>query len=74
MEKLNDIYDIFKYDDTMRVKFAAFKLKRVAEDWWLRASEPRALEDQSLTWNDFQEEFLKEYILFWIRERREDEF
>ncbi|KAI5657699.1 hypothetical protein M9H77_26492 [Catharanthus roseus] len=37
----------------------------MAKDWWLRASEARTLKNQLWTWNDFQEEFKKEYIPRW---------
>ncbi|KAI5653467.1 hypothetical protein M9H77_30654 [Catharanthus roseus] len=52
--KLNDIYDTLKYEDVMRVTFAAFRLRGMAKDWWLRASEARTLKNQLWTWNDFQ--------------------
>ncbi|KAI5680189.1 hypothetical protein M9H77_01416 [Catharanthus roseus] len=64
--KLNDIYDTLKYEDALRVTFAAFRLRGMAKDWWLRASEARTLKNQLWTWNDFQEEFKKEYILRWV--------
>ncbi|KAI5662881.1 hypothetical protein M9H77_22204 [Catharanthus roseus] len=62
-ERLNDIYDILKYEDALRVTFVAFRLRGIAKDWWLRASEARTLKNQPWTWNDFEEEFKKEYIL-----------
>ncbi|KAI5657018.1 hypothetical protein M9H77_25811 [Catharanthus roseus] len=74
LEQLNDIYDTLKYEDALRVTFAAFRLRGMAKDWWLRASEARTLKNQPWTWNDFQEEFKKEYIPRWVREQREDEF
>ncbi|KAI5653736.1 hypothetical protein M9H77_30923 [Catharanthus roseus] len=70
----NDIYDTLKYEDALRVTFAAFRIRGMAKDWWLRASEARTLKNQPWTWNDFQEEFKKEYIPRWVREQREDEF
>ncbi|KAI5668331.1 hypothetical protein M9H77_18184 [Catharanthus roseus] len=63
--ELNDIYDTLKYKDAVRATFAAFRLHGMAKDWWLRASEARALKNQPWTWNDFQEAFRKEYILRW---------
>lgn len=74
LEQLNDIYDTLKYEDALRVTFAAFRLRGMAMDWWLRASEARTLKNQPWTCNDFQEEFKKEYIPRWVREQREDEF
>ncbi|KAI5654830.1 hypothetical protein M9H77_32017 [Catharanthus roseus] len=62
LEQLNDIYDTLKYEDTLRVTFVAFRLRGMAKDWWLRASEARTLKNQPWTWNNFQEEFKKEYI------------
>ncbi|KAI5650142.1 hypothetical protein M9H77_36147 [Catharanthus roseus] len=50
---LNDIHDTLKYEDALRITFAAFRLRRIAKDWWRRASEARALKDQPWTWNDF---------------------
>ncbi|KAI5676446.1 hypothetical protein M9H77_07396 [Catharanthus roseus] len=73
LEQLNDIYDTLKYEDALRVTFAAFRLRGMAKDWWLRASEARILKNQPWTWNDFQEKFKKEYIPRWVREQREDE-
>ncbi|KAI5671179.1 hypothetical protein M9H77_11543 [Catharanthus roseus] len=73
LEQLNDIYYTLKYEDALRVTFAAFRLRGMAKDWWLRASEARTLKNQPWTWNDFQEEFKKEYIPRWVREQREDE-
>ncbi|KAI5654108.1 hypothetical protein M9H77_31295 [Catharanthus roseus] len=67
LEQLNDIYDTLKYEDALRVTFAAFRLRGMAKDWWLRASEARILKNQPWTWNDFQEEFKKEYIPRWVR-------
>ncbi|KAI5659210.1 hypothetical protein M9H77_28003 [Catharanthus roseus] len=52
--------------DALRVTFAAFRLRGMAKDWWLRASEARTLKNQLWTWNDFQEEFKKEYIPRWL--------
>ncbi|KAI5667220.1 hypothetical protein M9H77_17073 [Catharanthus roseus] len=46
----------------------------MAKDWWLRASKAWTLKNQPWTWNDFQEEFKKEYIPRWVREQRENEF
>ncbi|KAI5668046.1 hypothetical protein M9H77_17899 [Catharanthus roseus] len=43
LEQLNDIYDTLKYEDALRVTFAAFRLREMAKDWWLRASEARTL-------------------------------
>ncbi|KAI5659749.1 hypothetical protein M9H77_28542 [Catharanthus roseus] len=43
LEQLNDIYDTFKYEDALRLTFAAFGLRGMANDWWLRASEARTL-------------------------------
>ncbi|KAI5680238.1 hypothetical protein M9H77_01465 [Catharanthus roseus] len=43
LEQLNDIYDTLKYEDALRVTFAAFRLQGMAKDWWLRASEARTL-------------------------------
>ncbi|KAI5671843.1 hypothetical protein M9H77_12207 [Catharanthus roseus] len=60
--RLSDIYDTLKYEDALRVTFIAFRLRGMAKDWWLRASEARALKNQPWTYNDFQEEFRKEYI------------
>ncbi|KAI5653454.1 hypothetical protein M9H77_30641 [Catharanthus roseus] len=68
--KLNDIYDTLKYEDALRVTFAAFRLRGVAKDWWLRASEARTLKNQPWTWNNFQEEFKKEYIPRWVELQR----
>ncbi|KAI5661821.1 hypothetical protein M9H77_21144 [Catharanthus roseus] len=62
LEQLSDIYDTLKYEDALRVTFAAFRLCGIAKDWWVRASEARALKNQPSTWNDFQEEFRKKYI------------
>ncbi|KAI5667838.1 hypothetical protein M9H77_17691 [Catharanthus roseus] len=53
LEQLNDIYDILKYKDALRVTFAVFRLRGMAKDWWLRASKARSLKDQLWTWNDF---------------------
>ncbi|KAI5659165.1 hypothetical protein M9H77_27958 [Catharanthus roseus] len=64
---LNDIYDTLKYEDALRVTFAAFRFRGMAKDWWLRASEARTLKNQLWTWNDFQEEFKKEYIPRWLQ-------
>ncbi|KAI5677812.1 hypothetical protein M9H77_08762 [Catharanthus roseus] len=72
--KLNDIYDTLKYEDTLRVMFAAFRLRGMAKDRWLRAFEARTLKNQPWIWNDFQEEFKREYIPHWVREQREDDF
>ncbi|KAI5671816.1 hypothetical protein M9H77_12180 [Catharanthus roseus] len=69
LEQLNDIYGILKYEDALRVTFAAFRLRGMANDWWLRASVAWALKNQPWTWNNFQEEFRKEYIPWWVRER-----
>ncbi|KAI5676223.1 hypothetical protein M9H77_07173 [Catharanthus roseus] len=69
LKQLNDIYDTLKYEDVLRVTFATFRLRGMAKDWWLRASEARTLKNQPWTWNDFQEEFKKEYIPCWIREQ-----
>ncbi|KAI5648700.1 hypothetical protein M9H77_34705 [Catharanthus roseus] len=33
LEQLNDIYDTLKYEDALRVTFAAFKLRGMAKDW-----------------------------------------
>ncbi|KAI5667112.1 hypothetical protein M9H77_16965 [Catharanthus roseus] len=49
LEQLNDIYDTFKYEDVLRVTFAAFRLRGMAKDWWLRASEARTLNNQPWT-------------------------
>ncbi|KAI5681526.1 hypothetical protein M9H77_02754 [Catharanthus roseus] len=65
-EELNDIYDTLKYEDALRVTFAAFRLRGMAKDWWLRASKARTLKNQPWTWNDFQEESKKEYIPRWV--------
>ncbi|KAI5671623.1 hypothetical protein M9H77_11987 [Catharanthus roseus] len=65
LEQLNDIYDTLKYEDALRVTFAAFRLRGMAKNWWLRASEARILKNQPWTWNNFQEEFKKEYIPRW---------
>ncbi|KAI5658208.1 hypothetical protein M9H77_27001 [Catharanthus roseus] len=43
-------------------KRTTFRLRGMEKDWWLRASEARTLKNQPWTWNDFQEEFKKEYI------------
>ncbi|KAI5654603.1 hypothetical protein M9H77_31790 [Catharanthus roseus] len=72
--QLNDIYDTLLVEDALRVTFAAFRLRGMAKNWWLRAFEARTLKNQPWTWNDFQEEFKKEYIRRWVREQREDEF
>ncbi|KAI5666302.1 hypothetical protein M9H77_16155 [Catharanthus roseus] len=32
LEQLNDIYDTLKYKDALRVRFAAFRLRRTAKD------------------------------------------
>ncbi|KAI5664317.1 hypothetical protein M9H77_23640 [Catharanthus roseus] len=47
--KLDDIYDTLKYEDVLRVTFAAFRLRGIAKDWWLRASEVRTLNNQPWT-------------------------
>lgn len=62
-EHLTDIYDTLGYDDVRKVTFAAFPFKRTTRDWWLSLGESRAQRGESWTWNDFQEEFKKEYIL-----------
>ncbi|KAI5676178.1 hypothetical protein M9H77_07128 [Catharanthus roseus] len=46
LEQLNDIYYTLKYEDALRVMFAAFTLRGMAKDWWLRASEARTLKNQ----------------------------
>ncbi|KAI5666298.1 hypothetical protein M9H77_16151 [Catharanthus roseus] len=69
LEQLNDLYYTLTYEDALRVTFAAFRLRRMAKDWWLRASEARALKNQTWTWIDFQEEFKREYIPRWVREQ-----
>lgn len=74
LEHLNDIYDTLRYDDAIKVTFATFRLRGVAKDWWLGAPEARALRDAQWAWNDFREEFKREYIPRWIWEQREDEF
>ncbi|KAI5652504.1 hypothetical protein M9H77_29691 [Catharanthus roseus] len=47
--QLSDIYDTLRYEDALRVTFAAFRLRRMAKDWWLRASEAPALMNQPWT-------------------------
>ncbi|KAI5663516.1 hypothetical protein M9H77_22839 [Catharanthus roseus] len=54
-----------RYEDALRVTFAAFRLCGMANDWWFRAFEAWALKNQSWTWIDFQEEFKREYIPRW---------
>ncbi|KAI5666849.1 hypothetical protein M9H77_16702 [Catharanthus roseus] len=71
LEQLNDIYNTLKYEDALRVTFAAFGLRGTAKELWFRASEARTLNNQPWT---FQEEFKKEYIPRWVHEQREDEF
>ncbi|KAI5652411.1 hypothetical protein M9H77_29598 [Catharanthus roseus] len=39
VEQLNDIYDTLKYEDALRLTFVDFRLRGMANDWWLRASE-----------------------------------
>ncbi|KAI5681969.1 hypothetical protein M9H77_03197 [Catharanthus roseus] len=73
LKQLNDICDTLRYEDALRVTFAAFTLRGTAKEWWLRASKARALKNQPWTWTGFQEEFKKEYIPRWVREQREDE-
>ncbi|KAI5653593.1 hypothetical protein M9H77_30780 [Catharanthus roseus] len=63
LEQLSDIYDTIKYEGALRVTFAAFRLRGMAKDWWVRASEAQVLKNQPSAWNDFQEEFRKEYVL-----------
>ncbi|KAI5672228.1 hypothetical protein M9H77_12592 [Catharanthus roseus] len=46
LEQLNDIYDTLKYEDALRVTFTAFRLRGMAKDWWLRASEAWTLKNQ----------------------------
>ncbi|KAI5681522.1 hypothetical protein M9H77_02750 [Catharanthus roseus] len=46
LEQLNDIYDTLKYEDALRVTFEAFRLRGMAKDWWLRASETRTLKNK----------------------------
>ncbi|KAI5668333.1 hypothetical protein M9H77_18186 [Catharanthus roseus] len=53
------------YEDALRVTFAAFRLRGMAKDWWLRASEARTLKNQPWTWNNFEEELKNEYIPRW---------
>ncbi|KAI5657953.1 hypothetical protein M9H77_26746 [Catharanthus roseus] len=62
LEQLNDIYDTLRYEDALRVTFAGFRLQGMAKDWWLRASEARALKNQPWTWINFQEESKRESI------------
>ncbi|KAI5663987.1 hypothetical protein M9H77_23310 [Catharanthus roseus] len=62
LKQLSDIYDTLKYEDALRVTFATFRLRGMVKDWWVRASEARALKNQPSIWNDFQEEFRKEYV------------
>ncbi|KAI5680955.1 hypothetical protein M9H77_02182 [Catharanthus roseus] len=59
-----------KYEDALRVTFAAFRLRGMAKDWWLRASEARTLKNQPLIWNDFQEEFKNEYLVGFVSNER----
>ncbi|KAI5661716.1 hypothetical protein M9H77_21039 [Catharanthus roseus] len=46
LEQLNDIYDTLKYKNALRVTFAAFRLRGMEKDWWLRASKARTLKNQ----------------------------
>ncbi|KAI5653130.1 hypothetical protein M9H77_30317 [Catharanthus roseus] len=57
LEQLNDIYDTLKYGDSIRVMLAAFRLRGVAKDWWLRTFEARALKDQPWTRNNYTAKF-----------------
>ncbi|KAI5663733.1 hypothetical protein M9H77_23056 [Catharanthus roseus] len=59
-DELSDIYDTLNYEDSLRVTFVAFRLRGMGKDWWVKASEARALKNQPSTWNNFQEEFRKE--------------
>ncbi|KAI5675640.1 hypothetical protein M9H77_06590 [Catharanthus roseus] len=49
LEQLNDIHDTLKYEDGLKVTFAAFRLREMAKDWYLRASEARTLKNQPWT-------------------------
>ncbi|KAI5678579.1 hypothetical protein M9H77_09529 [Catharanthus roseus] len=39
LEQLNDIYDTLKYEDALRVTFAAFRLRGMAKDWLIDTDE-----------------------------------
>ena len=57
-----------------KLKFAAFRLRGQAQDWWLRVKDTQRCESKAWVKKDFLEEFKGEYIPNWTGECQKDGF
>jgi hypothetical protein len=74
LESLEDIFKTLQYSEERMIKFATFRLRGPARDWWIRVQEAWKQNGVEWSWNTFVLVFKAEFIPQWVVEKREDEF
>jgi hypothetical protein len=74
LEGLEDIFNVLQYSEKRMIKFATFRLRGPARDWWIRVQEAWKQDGVEWNWNTFVLVFRTEFIPQWVVEKKEDEF
>ena len=74
LKGMEKIFNVLRYTDEQKVRYASYQLDAAAHDWWLITSRKWEQRQISTTWAMFVQEFTQQFIPKVIRENREKEF
>ncbi|KAK6163478.1 hypothetical protein DH2020_000342 [Rehmannia glutinosa] len=74
LEKMESILTALHYNEEPKLMLVIFRLEAAARDWWRAVEERWNRMGTERTWENFVQEFRKQYIPRVVRETRRDEF
>ncbi|KAK6144560.1 hypothetical protein DH2020_021380 [Rehmannia glutinosa] len=74
LDKMESILTVLHYNEEQKLMLVVFRLEVAARDWWRVVDERWNRMGTERTWENFVQEFRKQYIPRVVRETRRDEF
>ncbi|GMH11919.1 hypothetical protein Nepgr_013760 [Nepenthes gracilis] len=74
MQRLKNVFTVIQCSEREKVTYATYKLEGKADSWWAMEKRVFGVPDEEITWEMFEEAFMKRYFLSSVRDQKEEEF
>lgn len=71
---MNKYFQIYEYDENLRVRLAIYQLRGKYTLWWEEIKTIEEINEQEVTWEQFQKHFKYRYLTEWSYDDKEEQF
>lgn len=71
---MNKYFQIYEYEDNLKSRLSIFQLRGKATLWWDEVKMVWGVDEQEVTWKQFQKYFKDRYLIEWFYDDKGKEF